>query len=74
MKKRNNKRALKRLQRRVITVLIAAAIVCTYFIFDIIADDLRGYNATGGEIMILLIPFIIVVAKDCFDEFINLLK
>lgn len=73
MNKRNNHK-LKRAVRGLLRVLIVGAIIYAYLLINSIADELRGYDATGGEILMFVIPFIIVVGKKCFDDMIDSLK
>lgn len=40
----------------------------TPYIFQL-ADLERGYNATGGEIFVPLIPFLVYALKDTIKEF-----
>ena len=73
MNKQNNKK-FKKAIRGLIRVLIIGAGVGIYFGVSALGDRLRGYDGTGGEILILVIPFLIVVAEQCIDELIDLLK
>ena len=48
-------------------IFIGLFLGITPYIFTI-ADMERGYNATGGEIFVLLIPFLVWAIKDSIKE------
>lgn len=65
---------IKRLKTVAITILIIAALITLFFILNGLANAWRGYKSIGGEVFVFLIPFIIVVIRDCIHDFINRMK
>lgn len=58
----------KYIKKYITHILLAIWVILIPTMFAM-ADYERGYNATGGEIMWLILPILIFCIKDTYDEF-----
>lgn len=56
------------------TILIFGLLFISFIILNSIGEALRGYRAVGGEVFVFLAPFLIVAARNCIHEMIDLFK
>lgn len=52
------------MKKILLLILMAVCLICGYLVVHYLATLERGYNATGGEIFIFLVPFLICAIKD----------
>lgn len=68
-------RLLKLLKSKLFkAVIVTVLILIAFLVLNAIANELRGYKAVGGEILIFLIPFLIFLAVDSWHDVIDALS
>lgn len=56
------------------TILLFIGLIISFIVLNHLGEQWRGYKAVGGEILVFLLPFIIVVVRDNIIDLIDLLK
>lgn len=68
------KEFIKRHRKGLKAILITALLFISYFILNAIGEAWRGYKAVGGEVLVFIVPFLIVGARNCIHDLIDLFK
>lgn len=65
---------LKRHKRAVKTILITVLVFISFFVLNGVGEAQRGYKAVGGEVLVFIMPFLIIGARNCIHDLIDLFK
>lgn len=55
-------------------VLIVAGVFGLFFFLNALSEEIRGYEAVGGEIFVIFLPVALIFGRDLIHEVIDLFK
>ena len=74
VRKRKFKMLLKKRLGVILAVLIVAGVFTLFFILNSMSEEIRGYQAVGGEFFILFLPIALILGRDLLHDVIDLFK